>query len=106
MKRRRCRYSFDEVRAALLKHWGLALHRGGDLGDGKHDGRWAIEYSRTGFLIRGQLPGIGYGFQRFEALADVVRACDLAAVIERAAPQKGSVPQNSNAFPKTPANLR
>lgn len=29
-------YRFAEVRAALREHWGLALYRGGEMGDGKH----------------------------------------------------------------------
>lgn len=78
------RYSFDEVRAALRDHWGLSLHRGGsDRTDGKHDGRWAVEYSRTGYVVGGSLPGRGHGHQRFRTLVAVVRACDLAKVVAR-----------------------
>jgi hypothetical protein len=78
------RYAFDEVRAALHDHWGLSLHRGSsDRADGKHDGRWAVEYSRTGFVVGGNLPGRGHGYQRFETLADVVRSCNLAKAITR-----------------------
>ena len=33
------RYRFAEVRSALREHWGLALYRGGERGDGEHDGR-------------------------------------------------------------------
>lgn len=78
------RYSFDEVRAALHEHWGLSLHRGGsDRTDGKHDGRWAVEYSRTGYVVGGSLPGRGHGYQRFRSLADVVRIRDLAGTLAR-----------------------
>ena len=35
------RYAFDDVRAALHKHWGLSLHRGGDLTELERDGRWS-----------------------------------------------------------------
>jgi hypothetical protein len=78
------RYSFEEVRAALQKHWGLHLYRGGELGDGQHDGRWDVTYSRTGYVINGELPRGGYGSVRYPTLARVVIACDLAPVIERA----------------------
>lgn len=77
------RYAFAEVRAALRSHWGLSLHRGGEMGDGRHDGRWDTAYSRTGYVVGGQLPGLGHGYRRFATLADVVTGCDLAAVIER-----------------------
>lgn len=79
------RYAFDEVRSALTKHWGLSLHRGGEMGDGdvKHDGRWDTAYSRTGYVIGGELPGRGHGFQRFSSLVAVVRSCGLAKVIEK-----------------------
>jgi hypothetical protein len=78
------RYTFDEVRAALREHWGLSLHRGGsDRTDGKHDGRWAVEYSRTGYVVGGSLPGRGHGRQRFRSLEGVVLVCDLAKVITR-----------------------
>lgn len=75
------RYAFDAVRAALRKHWGLSLHRGGDLTDLGRDGRWDTAYSKTGYVVGGQLPGIGYGHRRFGSLAAVVRVCDLAKVI-------------------------
>lgn len=75
------RYRFDEVRAALLKHWGLALHRGGDLTDLGRDGRWDVTYSKTGFVVLGQLPGFGYGARRYAALLDVVCLYELADVI-------------------------
>ena len=77
------RYRFDEVRAALQKHWGLALYRGGDMGDDKHDGRWTTEYSRTGFVVGGAFPGHGHGYRRFKTLAAVVRVCELDAVIRQ-----------------------
>ncbi len=77
------RYVFAEVRAALCSHWGLSLHRGGEMSDGMHDGRWDTAYSRTGYVLGGQLPGLGYGYRRFATLADVVATCDLAVVIER-----------------------
>ena len=77
------RYRFAEVSAALRSHWGLSLHRGGDMGDGTHDGRWDTAYSKTGYVVGGQLPGIGHGYRRFATLADVVTACDLADVLTR-----------------------
>lgn len=77
------RYSFDEVRAALRAHWGLSLHRGGELTDLGHDGRWDTAYSKTGYVIGGALPGRGHGYQRFRSLGAVVRGCDLAKVIAR-----------------------
>lgn len=75
------RYTFDEVKRALRQHWGLSLHRGGEMGDEQHDGRWTIEYSRTGYVIGGDLPGVGHGFRRYETLGQIVRSCDLAKVI-------------------------
>lgn len=75
------RYAFDEVRAALHKHWGLSLHRGGDMTDLGRDGRWDIAYSKTGYIIGGQLPGVGYGHRRFTTLGAVVRVCDLTKAI-------------------------
>lgn len=78
-------YTFDEVRAALKKHWGLGLARGGvDGTDGKHDGRWDVSYSRTGFVVSGQFPGFRYGHQRFRSLRAIVAACELESVIEKA----------------------
>jgi len=86
------RYAFNEVRAALLKHWGLSLHRGGDMTDLGRDGRWDTAYSKTGYVVGGQLPGIGYGHRRFSSLTAVVRVCDLAKVIatDRRTPAKGN----------------
>jgi hypothetical protein len=78
------RYRFAEVSVALRKHWGLALYRGGEMGDGKHDGRWDVTYSRTGFVVYGDLPGKGHGGVRYETLAQVVASCGLTEVIERA----------------------
>lgn len=77
------RYAFDEVRAALHKHWGLSLHRGGDMTDLGRDGRWDTAYSKTGYVIGGALPGLGHGYQRFRTLGAVVRVCDLAKVITK-----------------------
>jgi hypothetical protein len=77
------RYRFEEVRAALKKHWGLALHRGGEMAFDDHDGRWDICYSKTGFVIGGQLPGYGHGYRRYTSLAQVVIACDLEDVIRQ-----------------------
>lgn len=77
------RYAFDEVRAALHKHWGLSLHRGGDRGDDKHDGRWDTSYSKTGFVVGGDLPRRGHGYERFRSLCDVVSSWDLAKVIAK-----------------------
>lgn len=77
------RYGFDEVRSALRAHWGLSLHRGGDLTDLGRDGRWDVTYSKTGYVVVGDLPGLGHGSRRFRSLSDVVVACDLAEVIAR-----------------------
>ena len=89
------RYRFDEVRSALHKHWGLSLHRGGAMKFDEHDGRWDVVYSKTGFVVGGDLPGFGHGYRRFESLTAVVRACDLAALIRQtrqSVPQKWSIP--------------
>lgn len=75
------RYTFNEVRAALHKDWGLSLHRGGDMGDGKHDGRWDVTYSKTGYVVGGHMPRGGHSYRRFETLRDVVTAWELAKVI-------------------------
>lgn len=72
------RFTFDEVRAALRAHWGLSLHRGGEVGDGDHDGRWDPCYSKTGFVVGGNLPRRGHGYERFPSLVSVVRVWDLA----------------------------
>jgi hypothetical protein len=78
------RYAFNEVREALRDHWGLSLHRGSsDRADGDHDGRWAVEYSRTGYVVGGDLPRRGHGYQRFRSLSDVVRVWDLDKVVAR-----------------------
>jgi len=77
------RYSFDAVRAALREHWGLSLYRGGDLTDLGKDGRWDTAYSKTGYIVGGNLPGHGHGYRRFQSLGAVVRTCDLAKVITR-----------------------
>jgi hypothetical protein len=75
------RYRFVEVRSALREHWGLALYRGGEVGDGQHDGRWDVTYSRTGFVVHGDLPGSGLGGVRHETLAHVVAYRGLAEVM-------------------------
>jgi hypothetical protein len=77
------RYGFDEVKKALDDEWGLSLHRGGDMTDLGRDGRWDSAYSKTGFIIGGDMPGRGHGYRRFRSLADVVRVCKLGAVIAR-----------------------
>lgn len=77
------RYFFEEVKRALVDEWGLTLYRGGDLTDLGRDGRWDTTYSKTGFIIGGDLPGIGYGYRRFRSLVDVVRTCKLAKDIAR-----------------------
>jgi len=77
------RYAFNEVRTALHSHWGLKLYRGRELGDGEHDGRWDTSYSKTGYIVGGQLPGLGHGYRRFTTLASIVEACDLSTTIER-----------------------
>jgi hypothetical protein len=72
------RYVFDEVRAALREYWGLDIYRGADdKGDGTHDGRWAVEYSKTGYVVHGHMPGRGFNYRRFASLAAIVRVCDL-----------------------------
>jgi len=76
------RYTFAEVRAALHKDWGLSLHRGGAMGNGKHDGRWDVTYSKTGYVVGGQMPRRGHSYQRFTTLLDVVAAWELAKVID------------------------
>lgn len=75
------RYAFDKVRAALQDHWDLSLYRGGDFADDDRDGRWDSQYSRTGFVVGGNLPRRGHGYQRFRSLIDVVGAYDLAEVV-------------------------
>ena len=75
------RYTFDEVKIALRQHWGLSLHRGGELTDLGKDGRWDTAYSKTGFVVGGALPGRGHGYLRYETLGQVVKSCDLAKVI-------------------------
>ena len=78
------RYTFDDVRAALREHWGLSLHRGGEMtADLGKDGRWDTAYSKTGYVVGGQLPGRGYGYQRYRSLGSVVRACRLEKVVAR-----------------------
>jgi hypothetical protein len=77
------RYTFDEVRSALRDYWGLSLHRGGEMGDGQHDGRWDTCYSKTGYVVGGQLPRRGHGHQRHPSLADVVASWGLAKDIAR-----------------------
>ena len=77
------RYTFDEVRTALHKDWGLSLHRGGDLTDLGRDGRWDVTYSKTGYVIGGAFPRSGHGYRRFRSLGAVVRTYDLAKVIPR-----------------------
>ncbi len=83
------RYAFDEVRAALHEHWGLSLHRGGDMTDLGCDGRWDVAYSKSGFVVGGNLPGVGHGYRRFRSLADVVRACDLAKLVAESRGARG-----------------
>ena len=77
------RYTFDEVRAALRVHWGLSLHRGGELTDLGKDGRWDTAYSKTGYVVGGSLPRRGYGHQRFRSLNAVARNYDLTSVVAR-----------------------
>jgi len=77
------RYVFDEVRAALSKHWGLSLHRGGEMGDDKHDDRWDTCYSKTGYVVGGQFPRGGHGYRRVRSLSDVVATFDLKKVISK-----------------------
>jgi hypothetical protein len=75
------RYEFNEVRAALAEEWGLSLHRGGDMGDGKHDGRWDSCYSKTGYVVGGHFPRRGHSYQRYRSLGDVVASWELTKVL-------------------------
>jgi hypothetical protein len=59
-RRKAKRYAFDEVRAALHKHWGFALQRGGVSTDLERDGRWDTSYSKTGYVVSGYMPGYGH----------------------------------------------
>ena len=78
------RYAFEEVRAALQECWGLGMYRGtADKGDGEHDGRWTVEYSKTGYIVHGNMPGKGHSYRRFPSLAAVVRVCDLESTIRK-----------------------
>ncbi len=77
------RYTFHEVREALHSHWGLSLHRGGEMGDGVHDGRWDPTYSKTGYVVGGDMGRGGLSYRRFTTLASAVRAFELANAIER-----------------------
>lgn len=79
------RYTFDEVRDALKKEWDLSLYRGGEMGgDGRHDGRWDTCYSKTGFVMGGDFPGIVHSYRRFPSLVAVVRTSKLGEVIASA----------------------
>jgi len=79
------RYTFDEVRAALDKEWGFTLQRGEmTRSDGKHDGRWCVTHSRTGYIVSGQFPGNGFRHKHFRSLAAVVRGCKLTASLAEA----------------------
>jgi hypothetical protein len=84
------RYAFDEVRTALDNEWGLSLHRGGEKGDGEHDGRWDSAYSKTGFIVGGDLPRRGFGYQRYRSLADVVASWGLGKSILNDRTRRGS----------------
>lgn len=57
---------------ALRSCWDLSLHRSGEMGDGTHDGRWDTAYSKTGYVVGGQLRGLEHGYRRFTTLVDVV----------------------------------
>lgn len=82
------RYRFEMVKRALRQHWGLDLRRGGEMKDGdpRHNGRWAAEYSKTGFVVSGELPRRGFGYARYASLARVVRYYELAKVIRTLVP--------------------
>jgi hypothetical protein len=84
------RYAFDEVRAALDEYWGLSIYRGGGRQDHAHDGRWAVEYSRTGYVVHGRMPGMGFSYRRFDSLAAIVKACDLADAIHKQRDKRAS----------------
>ena len=78
------RYDFEAVKRALNDEWGLTLRRGGEMTDLGRDGRWDTAYSKTGFIVGGDLPRRGYGYQRHRSLADVVDAWGLAKPIAEA----------------------
>jgi hypothetical protein len=84
------RYAFDDVRAALRDEWGLSLYRGGAMADDDHDGRWTTEYSRTGYLVGGNLSRRGFGYQRFRSLVDVVDAYELDRALAAQRPRRAS----------------
>lgn len=76
------KYLFEEVRAALRKHWGLELHRGGSMTDLGKDGRWDVMYSKTGFVLSGDFPGRAHTARRYVSLSHVVQAADLDPIIK------------------------
>jgi hypothetical protein len=86
------RYTFHEVRAALADYWGLSLHRGGAMGDGKHDGRWDSCYSKTGYVVGGHIPRRGHSYQRYRSLVDVVAGWDLGKPLAQGRASRGGRP--------------
>ena len=78
------RYTFDEVKAALAKDWGMEIQRGAKV-DGvtsDKDGRWCTTHSRTGFVVSGDFPGFGYRHRRYTSLTKVVTAFELKKVVD------------------------
>jgi hypothetical protein len=79
------RYRLDEVSRALDDQWGHAIRRGrrdDDPTSRRHDGRWDVTHSRTGYVVSGRFPGYsGVRHAWFRSLADVVRCFDLAATL-------------------------
>ena len=76
-------YTFDEVRVALREHWGYSLQRGGSSTDLERDGHGDTSYSKTGYIISGNMPGYGYRHKHYRSLAAIVRGCDLTNVIAK-----------------------
>lgn len=72
------RYTFAAVQRALLETWGFSIRRGGRW-DERRDGRCDVANSRTGYIVGGYRPGIGYGHRRYASLASVVAAHELSA---------------------------
>lgn len=75
-------FRFEDVGAAIRKHWGLALTRGSAKGnvEGK-DGRWDTSQSKTGFVVSGNFPGHGYQIRRYRSLARIIERFELGPVL-------------------------
>jgi hypothetical protein len=78
------RYTFDEVKAAVAKDWGMEIQRGAKV-DGPtsgKDGRWCTTHSRTGFVVSGNFPGFGHMHRRYVSLSKIVRVFDLKKTVD------------------------